>query len=122
MRNRLLALFAFISLAGCIIMTDSFASDGAQADPLLISAAENGDIAAVQKLIARDVLLDARDARGRTALLAATHANQIATARLLINAGADVNLADNEGNTPLQHARQRGYADIVNILEQADAE
>ena len=29
--------------------------------------------------------------------------------RLLVEAGADVNLADGEGVTPLAHARQRGY-------------
>jgi ankyrin repeat protein len=39
----------------------------------------------------------------------------------LIDAKADVNLADKDGVTPLQHARQRGYADIVRLLEKTGA-
>src|SRR5688500_13191045 len=41
--------------------------------------------------------------------------------RLLVAAGADVNLADGEGVTPLQHARQKGYEGITGILESAGA-
>lgn len=41
--------------------------------------------------------------------------------RLLVDAGADVNIADNEGVTPLEHARKRGYDEMVKILESADA-
>ncbi len=41
--------------------------------------------------------------------------------KLLIEAGADVNLADNDGVTPLRHARSRGYAPMVALLEKAGA-
>lgn len=41
--------------------------------------------------------------------------------RLLVGAGADVNLADGEGVTPLEHARQRGYEKIFRILQSAGA-
>jgi ankyrin repeat protein len=40
---------------------------------------------------------------------------------LLVAGSADVNLADGEGVSPLQHARQRGYVAIVKILEPAGA-
>ncbi|WP_053070702.1 ankyrin repeat domain-containing protein [Halomonas sp. PR-M31] len=40
---------------------------------------------------------------------------------LLVDAGADVNLADNDGTTPLQHAKARGYTEIAEILEKAGA-
>ncbi|WP_216594744.1 hypothetical protein [Halomonas sp. PR-M31] len=49
-------------------MTDPFTLGGvstAQADPLLISAAENGDTTNVWIMIASDVPLDERDDRGR---------------------------------------------------------
>jgi ankyrin repeat protein len=41
--------------------------------------------------------------------------------RLLIDAGADVNLADFDGITPLQHAYQLGYIEIAALLEAAGA-
>ena len=41
--------------------------------------------------------------------------------RLLVDAGADVNLADSAGGTPLVHARGRGHADMAAILESAGA-
>ena len=36
--------------------------------------------------------------------------------RLLVEAGANVNIADRDGVTPLAHAKQRGYAEMVRIL------
>jgi len=41
--------------------------------------------------------------------------------RLLVAAGTNVNVPDRDGVTPLGHARQRGYADMVRILEAAGA-
>ena len=41
--------------------------------------------------------------------------------RQLVDAGADVNLADGNGVSPLTHARDRGYEEIVEILEGAGA-
>jgi ankyrin repeat protein len=37
--------------------------------------------------------------------------------RLLVAAGANVNLSDRDGVTPLAHARRRGFAGIGRILE-----
>ena len=31
----------------------------------------------------------------------------------------DVNMANNEGNTPLQHAEKRGFKDIANMLRRS---
>jgi hypothetical protein len=39
----------------------------------------------------------------------------------LIKAGADVDLADKDKVRPLQHAKQRGYAKIIQLLEAAGA-
>ena len=41
--------------------------------------------------------------------------------RLLVAAGANLNIPDRDGVTPLAHARQRGYAAMVAILEAAGA-
>ena len=43
----------------------------------LTKAAGVGDVASVQELIAGGAGVDARDDQGRTALLVATHANQV---------------------------------------------
>ncbi|MGO2245503.1 MAG: ankyrin repeat domain-containing protein [Halomonas sp.] len=99
-------------------MIDSVAFGGvpvAQANPLLISAAENDDIAGVREMIASDIPLDARDSRGRTALLAATHANRVETARLLISAGADVNAKDDIEDSPYLYAGARGHLEILQM-------
>jgi ankyrin repeat protein len=63
---------------------------------------------------------------GWTALLEAVilgdgDARHTEVVRLLVDAGANINLADREGITALAPARERGYIDMVNILEQADA-
>ena len=68
--------------------------------PLLVGAAEDGDLAALKRLLDSGVPVDARDGRRRTALLAATHANRIDAARLLIERGADVNAKDEMQDSP----------------------
>jgi ankyrin repeat protein len=48
-------------------------------------------------------------------------AGHTACLEALVRAGANVNIADRQGVTPLAHARQRGFADMVRILEAAGA-
>jgi len=48
-------------------------------------------------------------------------ARHTAVVRALVEAGADVNIADRGGTTPLQHARRRGYVEMARILENAGA-
>ena len=43
------------------------------------------------------------------------------TLEALVKAGANVNIPDRQGVTPLGHARSRGYAEMVRILEAAGA-
>jgi ankyrin repeat protein len=40
--------------------------------------------------------------------------------QLLIDHNADVTIADKDGVTPLQHARQRGFAEIARAIMQAE--
>ncbi|MFN8182911.1 MAG: ankyrin repeat domain-containing protein [Candidatus Nanopelagicales bacterium] len=63
-------------------------------DDRLIAAAGRGDLAAVRRAHVRGASVDARDRRGRTALIAAAYGNHVAVARFLIAAGADVNAKD----------------------------
>ncbi len=93
----------------------------------LIPAAERGHVDTVRTLIKAGVNVDHVNGLGWTALLEAIilgdggprHQEIV---KLLVEAGADVNLADREAVTPLQHARQRGFSEIVTLLEEAGAE
>lgn len=60
----------------------------------LIEAAERGDTEAVKKLLGEGASVRARDAGGRTALVAAAYGNHPEAAEALIEAGANVNAKD----------------------------
>jgi len=93
----------------------------------LIPAAERGHVEVVDWLLANTkVEVNHVNRLGWTALLEAIvlsdggprHRRIVAS---LIRHGADVNLPDREGRTPLYHARSRGYAEIGALLEAAGA-
>ncbi|GIX38562.1 MAG: hypothetical protein KatS3mg127_1801 [Silanimonas sp.] len=77
-----------------------------EAPPALLAAAsgEDDDPAGVQLLLRHRAKVDARDARGRTALLEAIAAGHAAIAEALLDAGASVALADGEGRNALLEA------------------
>nr|WP_245432753.1 ankyrin repeat domain-containing protein [Mesorhizobium loti] len=93
----------------------------------LIPASERGHVETVRTLIAAGVDVDHVNKLGWTALLEAImlgdggerHQQIVA---LLVKAGANVNLADNDGVTPLQHARSGGDKKIEAILLAAGAQ
>ncbi|MCX5647313.1 MAG: ankyrin repeat domain-containing protein [Phycisphaerae bacterium] len=43
------------------------------------------------------------------------------TVELFLAKGADVNARDNKGHTPLHHARDRGYSEMVELLREHGA-
>lgn len=93
----------------------------------LIPACERGHVEVVTELLTRtDVAVDHVNNLGWTALLEAIILSDggprhVAVVRLLIEAGADVNLADSQGVTPLAHAQQRGFTEISELLRKAGA-
>jgi ankyrin repeat protein len=92
----------------------------------LIAAAHLGHAEAVKMLIAAKAPLNHVNNLGWTALMEAVvlgngGADHTATLRALVEAGCDVNIADKQGATPLQHARRRGYVEMARILENAGA-
>jgi uncharacterized protein len=88
----------------------------------LISAAERGDTAAVQRLIADGAAINAQDARGRTPVMAATHANRVETVDALIRAGADINIRDDRKDNPFLYAGAEGLLDILRLTIAAGAD
>ena len=92
----------------------------------LIRAADRGYTTIVARLLETDVDIDHVNRLGWTALLEAIilgggDAAHVEVVRQLVDAGVDVNLADGQGVTPLAHARQQKYADMVEILQDAGA-
>jgi ankyrin repeat protein len=92
----------------------------------LIAAAHLGHAEVVGVLIAARAPLDHVNNLGWTALIESIvlgdgGARHTDTLRRLVEAGANVNLADREGRTPRTLARTRGYDAMVAILERAGA-
>lgn len=88
----------------------------------LIAAAHLGHDGIVRELIKAGAPLDHVNNLGWTALIEAVilgdgGKRHVETVRVLLAAGANRNLADRQGETPLQHARARGYAAMVALLE-----
>ncbi|HWI49690.1 MAG TPA: ankyrin repeat domain-containing protein [Rummeliibacillus sp.] len=93
----------------------------------LIPASEHGYVNVVKELLTQtDIDVNHVNNLGWTALLEAIILNdggakQQQTVQLLIEHGADVNIPDNNNVTPLQHAREKNFKEIENILCKAGA-
>ena len=92
----------------------------------LIAAAHLGHIDIVATLIRAGAPLDHVNNLNWTALIESIvlgdgGPDHTATLRALVDAGANVNLADGRGNTPLQLARGHNYSKMVEILTAAGA-
>ncbi|MGI9423230.1 MAG: ankyrin repeat domain-containing protein [Hyphomicrobiaceae bacterium] len=88
----------------------------------LIAAAHLGHVDVVKALIAAGAPLDHVNNLGWTALIEAVvlgdgGPRHTETARALVEAGANTRIADRSGHTPLDLAKARGYAKIVDILQ-----
>jgi ankyrin repeat protein len=92
----------------------------------LIPAAHHGHVEVVKLLLATNIEKDHINNLGWTALMEAViladggpaHTEIV---RLLIEAGANLNIPDRDGMTPLAHAKRRNYAAIVRRLMDAGA-
>lgn len=87
----------------------------------LIAAAHLGNVEAVRVLIKAGAPLDHVNNLQWTALLEAIilgdgGPRHTAVVSTLVKAGADIDIADGNGVTPLDHARSRGYTAIITIL------
>lgn len=92
----------------------------------LIAAAHLGHDGVVRQLIAAGAPLDHVNNLHWTALIEAIvlgdgGPRHVATLKALLDAGANTQLADRTGRTPLQLAKARGYAAMVTLLERAGA-
>jgi hypothetical protein len=92
----------------------------------LIAAAHLGHAEVVRRLIAAGAPLDHVNNLGWTAIIESIvlgdgGTRHTATLKALIDAGANPNIADRGGVTPLRLARDRGYREMVAVLQHAGA-
>jgi uncharacterized protein len=92
----------------------------------LIAAAHLGHDGVVRMLVRAGAPLDHVNNLGWTAVIESIvlgdgGRRHVATLRALIDAGANVNLADRAGTTPLALAKARGYTEMAAMLVQAGA-
>jgi hypothetical protein len=90
----------------------------------LIAAAHLGHHEVVRRLISAGAPLDHVNNLGWTALIEAVvlgdgGPDHVATVKALVEAGADVRIADREGVTALAHAEARGYREIAELIRGA---
>ena len=96
--------------------TDSYNGTG------LIRAADRGHVEVIRELLKTPMRIDHVNRLGWTALLEAIilgdgGPRHTEVVRLLVEAGANVNIADGAGVTPLGHARARDFKAIATMLE-----
>jgi ankyrin repeat protein len=92
----------------------------------LIAAAHLGHDEVVRILVAAKAPLDHVNNLGWTAVIDSIvlgdgGRRHVATLKALVDAGANINLADRSGETPLALAKRRGFKDMITILERAGA-
>ncbi|MFO0994277.1 MAG: ankyrin repeat domain-containing protein [Hyphomicrobiales bacterium] len=90
----------------------------------LIPACERGHVETIKVLLTTDIDVDHVNNLGWTCLLEIVilgdgGPRHVEAARLVLDAGANPNLADKDGLPPLAHARARGQVEVAALIEKA---
>jgi len=88
----------------------------------LITAARNGDLETIQKLIDAGFDVDCELKYSATALMLAAARGQDEVCKMLIKAGAKVNRRNRFGATPLLEATEKGHLQVMKTLVEMGAE
>lgn len=90
----------------------------------IIPASERGHVAYVRRVADSGIDVNHVNDLGWTAMLEAVILGDGSTAyvqivRILLDAGADPDIADKDGVTALEHARSRGFTEIARLLDRS---
>ena len=104
-----------------VVVLAGIVSASALAGPVH-DAASQGNVAAIEALLAGGAEIDARDPGGETPLIRAILEGHADVAELLIADGADVMARNERGLTPLHAAAYSGSAELTQLLLDHGAE
>ncbi|WP_042348719.1 ankyrin repeat domain-containing protein [Bacillus massiliigorillae] len=109
----------FLLLTGC---NEREEKNVKQQSDSLIQAIENNDLESVQEILKdSSYLINESNDKGETPLLIAAHKNNIEVAKLLIEAGADINQQDRIQDSAYLYAGAQGKTEILKyMLEHAE--
>ena len=96
-------------------------ASGVEPGAALRGAARSGQITLLDQALQQASMaqINARDDKGRTALMLATIGGHVGSVQRLLSAGADPTLADFDGKTAALMAQQQGNAVIGNLLNKS---
>lgn len=112
----LVFLLAFGSLNACENKTEKPSEEYVMQQKNIIDDVRGNNIAAVKSALEKGVEVNTRDKKGRSLLLLATIEKHLEMARLLVSYKADVNLQDNQLDSPFLYAGASGQTDLVRLF------
>lgn len=86
----------------------------------LMDASNAGNAPRVQKLVRTNVDINARDIHGFTPLILAAYSGHIEVVKILLLAGANPRLTDNNGVNATTYAISQGHLEIADIISEYD--
>lgn len=105
--------YLLATIVVCTILANTVSAG--ELEDQLINSARSGRVDEVKSLLDKGANINARDAKGQTALIWGIQ--NIDIVRLLIEKGADMNVRDEYGgNTALMYAVSSPKADVVRLL------
>jgi ankyrin repeat protein len=110
------------SACAAIMALNTCVACGDTVNRQLFAAASSGDDTRIVELLRQGADVNARDARGRTAVMIATYERRASAVETLVRAGADINLRDDMLNNPFLYAGAEGMLDILKLANQAGAD
>jgi hypothetical protein len=81
--------------------------------------AQSGDLGILRTVLGNNVDVNARDGKGRTALILAIQYGHFDAVKMLLAHGANPNSTDSHGLTPMAAAHSRGNYEITAALEKS---
>jgi ankyrin repeat protein len=117
MKTNIVWLILFVTLSAALISTIITSCTSQSVDVKLLNAAELGDLQTVKSLVEHGAQVNHVSSTqfGWTPLIGAIYFNQTNVVQYLAEAGADVNLASKNGNTPLMWASAWGDNGIIMV-------